>query len=111
MVNVENHGESFAVFESQTQTLSLQRSSNGLYESRGRIQGPYPLFILRNYVMAEKIIEDAHIRTLHGTVSLTMAKVRREYRIPRLRSLTKKVRKACCGCKRFQVTAFNKPRP
>ena len=55
-------------------------------------------------MLAEKIVEDAHIRTLHGGVSLTMAEVRREYWIPRLRPLTKKVRKASYGCKRFQVT-------
>ena len=58
----------------------------------------------------EKIVEDAHIRILHGGVSLTMAEVRREYWIPRLRSLTK-VRKACHDCKRPQVTAFNNLSP
>ena len=31
--------------------------------------------------------------------------------MPHLWSLTKKVRKACYGCKRFQVTAFNNPPP
>ena len=45
-------------------------------------------------------------------VSLTMADVRREYWIPCLCSLTKKIRKACYGCKRlFQVTAFNNALP
>ena len=39
-----------------------------------------------------------------------MAEVRREYWIPRLRSLTK-VRKACYDCKRPQVTAFNNLSP
>ena len=61
-------------------------------------------------MLADKIVEDAHIRTLHVGVSLTMAKVRREYWIPRLWLLTK-VRKACYGCKRFQLTAFNNPPP
>ena len=55
-------------------------------------------------MLAKKIVEDAHIRTLHGRVNLTMAEVRREYWIPRLQSLTKKVRKASYDCKRFQVT-------
>ena len=62
-------------------------------------------------MLAEKIVRDAHIRTLHGGVSLTMAEVRREYWIPSLRSLTKKVRKTCYGCKRFQVTALINPLP
>ena len=66
-------------------------------------------------MLAEKIVEDAHIRTLHGgrgeEVSLTMAELRREYWISRLGSLTKKVRKACYGYKKFQTTAFNNPPP
>ena len=109
--NAQNHGESFEAFEIQKQTLNLQRNSTGLYECIGRIQDHYPLFIPRNSMLAEKIVEDTHIRTLHGGVSLTMAEVRREYWIPRRRSLTKKIRKACYDCKRFQVTTFNNPPP
>ena len=92
--NVQNHGESFEAFEIQKQALNLQRNSTRLYECRGRIQCHYPLLIPRNSMLAEKIVEDAHIRTLHEGVCLTMAEVRKEYWIPRLRSLTKKVRKA-----------------
>ena len=105
--NAQNHGGSFEAFEIQKPT----RNSSGLYECRSRILGHYLLFIPRNFMLAEKIVEDAHIKTLHGEVSLTMAEVQREYWIPHLQSLTKKVRKACYGCKRFQVTAFNNPTP
>ena len=73
--NEQNHVESFAAFEIQQQTLNLQISSTGFYECRGRIQGHYPLFIPRNSMLPEKIVEYAHIRTLHGVVSLTMAEV------------------------------------
>ena len=55
-------------------------------------------------MLAENIVKDAYIRTLHKGVSLAMADVQREYWIPCLWSLTIKVRKACYGCKRFQVT-------
>ena len=38
-----------------------------------------------------------------------MIEVRKNYWIPRLRSLTKRVIKRCYGCKRFQITAFAQP--
>ena len=73
--NAQNHGESFEAFKIQKQTLNLQRNSSRFYECRGRIHGHYPLFIPRNSMLAEKIVEDAHNRTLHGGVSLTMSEV------------------------------------
>ena len=53
-----------------------------------------------------------HVRktTLHGGVGLTMAKVREEFWIPRLRRLAKKVIRECHGCKRFQAVALAAPR-
>ena len=66
------------------------------------------LFIARSSMFAERIVEDLHIRTLIEGVNLAMAEIRREYWI---RSLTKKVRKACYSCQRFQVTAFNNTPP
>ena len=40
-----------------------------------------------------------------------MSLVRRDYWVPRLRQLTKKVIRACYGCKKFQVKAFASPPP
>lgn len=40
-----------------------------------------------------------------------MAFIRRDYWIPRLRRLTKKVIRGCFGCEKFQVTAFHSPPP
>ncbi len=54
-------------------------------------------------------MERAHLQTLHGGVSLTMAKIREEFWIPKLRSIVKKVRKRCHGCKRFQVASLPAP--
>ena len=44
-------------------------------------------------------------------VTLTMARVRETYWIPRLRKLVKKVRGNCWGCKRFRVQAYQLPPP
>ena len=38
-----------------------------------------------------------------------MSLVRQQYRVPRLRQITKRVIRGCYGCKKFQVTAFSNP--
>ena len=92
-------------------TLNLQKNSDGLYECRGRIQGNYPIYLPPSAVLSEKLVQDAHMLTLHGGVGLTMAFIRRDYWIPRLRQLTKKVINGCFGCKKFQAKAFGSPPP
>lgn len=57
------------------------------------------------------MVAEAHLKTLHGGVGLTMAEIRERYWIPRLRRLVKKVVKACNGCKRFETNAFATPPP
>ena len=75
-----------------------------MYECRGRIQGDYPIHIPKDSLLAEKIMQETH-----GGVSLTMAEVRKNCWIPKLRGLTKNIRRDCFGCKRFQITAFANP--
>ena len=48
----------------------------------------------------------AHIRS-----EFSMAEVRKNYWIPKLRGLANKTRSNCFGCKRFQITAFANPPP
>lgn len=89
--------------------LNLQANTDALLECRGRIQGEFPIYVPDSHPYAAKLAEDAHLRTLHEGVSLTMAKVRQRHWIPRLRRLAKKVRKACHGCRRFQIQALDNP--
>ena len=98
-------------FNEDKLTLSLQKNSEGLYQCRGRIQGIYPIYLPPSAVLSEKLVQDAHMMTLHGGVGLTMAFIRRDYWIPRLRQLTKKVIRSCFGCKKFQAKAFGSPPP
>jgi hypothetical protein len=86
-------------FEEDQLRLNLQVNNEGLYECRGRIQGSYLVFLPPQSVFSEKVVQDAHILTLHGGVGLTMSNVRDVYWIPRLRQLAKKVIKQCYGCK------------
>lgn len=98
-------------FREDQLTLNLQRNSEGIYECRGRIQGSYPVYLPPKVTLSEKIVQDAHELTLHGGVGLTMALVRRDYWIPRLRQLVRSVYTHCYGCKKFHTTAFHKPPP
>ena len=59
-------------------------------------------------LLSEKLIFHAHLRTIHGGVNITMPK---NYWIPGLRQVTKKVISKCQGCKRFQSKPFTKPIP
>ena len=93
-------------FEDHCVHLNLQENADGLLECRGRIQGDYPIYLPDSHQFVEKMVAEAHISTLHRGVSLTMAKIREKYWVPRLRRLAKRVVKACNGCKRFHTTAF-----
>ena len=91
--------------------LNLQPNADGLLECRGRIEGDYPVFLPRNNIFTQRVVEQAHLSTLHGGVATTMAKVRERYWVPKLRQLVKQVRSNCWGCKRFRVKAFDEPPP
>ena len=96
-------------FKADQLRLNLQGDENGIYKCRGRIQGVYPKYLPAKSSLSAKMVMDAHVRTLHGGVGLTMEFIRRDYWIPRLRQLAKKVITRCNGCKRFQARAFASP--
>ena len=85
-------------FEEHRLQLNLQPNENGLLECRGRIQGVYPIYVPELHQFARKLVEEAHDRTLHRGVSVTMAKISERYWVPRLPRLARKVVKACNGC-------------
>ena len=62
----------------------------GSYQCFGRIQGEHPIFIPVESGLVETLAEKAHILTIHGGVTLTMAKIRSEYCITSLGELLKK---------------------
>lgn len=98
-------------FEEDKLTLNLQKNSDRLYKCHCRILENYPIYLPPSAVLSEKLVQDAHMLTLHGGVGRTMAFIRRDYWITRLRQLTKKVINGCFGCKKFQAKAFRSPPP
>ena len=97
--------------EKDRMQLNLQLNSEGLLECRGRILGQYPIYLPDCHAIIEKIVEEEHLRTLHGGIGATMNQVRERYWVPRLRRLARKVIKSCKGCRRFQAKAFAAPPP
>ena len=91
--------------------LNLQPNDAGVLECRRRIEGDYPVFLPQNHLFTRKLVEQAHLTTLHGGVGMTMAKVRDLYWVPKLRQLVKRVRSDCWGCKRFRVQSYENPPP
>ena len=93
-------------FKINQKELNVQMSEVGLYQCFGRIQGELPIFIRNESGLAEILVEEAHILTIQGGVTLTMAKIRSGYRIQSLRKLVNKTIKKCYGCKRFHVSHY-----
>ena len=108
---VQNSAAGSAPFKEDQAKLNLQRNDDGVFECRGRIQGDYPTYLPDTTLYSEKLVQRAHEITLHGGMGLTMAKVREDSWIPRLRRLAKRLIKQCYGCKRLQAIAFASPPP
>lgn len=95
----------------QQQKPITRKKKEPTYLRRGRIQGVYPVYLPEKAVYTEKFIQEALESTLHSGAGMTMAKVREQHWVPRLRRLVKHVIKKCAGCKRFQATALAVPPP
>ena len=63
--------------------LNLQLNDTGVLECRGRIAGQYPTFLPQNSEFTRKVVEQAHLTTLHGGVE----RVRERYWVPKLRRM------------------------
>ena len=98
-------------FERTKVHLNIQPNPNGIFECRGRIDGEYPVFLPCSSSFTTKLVERAHLSTLHGGVAMTMAKVRERYWVPKLRRLVKQVRSKCFGCVRVRAEAYKNPPP
>ena len=71
-------------FKKDQDCLNLQKNNAGIYQCMERIQGQCPLYIPQRSILAEKIVHEAHKKTMHGGVISTMAAVRENYWITKL---------------------------
>ena len=96
-------------FEISRQKLNLKMNQEGIYECHGRIQGDHPVFIPNKSLLAERLVEEVHLQTIQGGVTLTMARIRDQCWIPTLRKLVKRIIKRRYGCERFNISHYPKP--
>ena len=86
---VQTWNQNSAEFEEYCRRLN-PKQTGGVLKCRGRIQGDLPIYLPDNDHYTKTLVEHCHNETLHGGVSLTMAKVQEIYWIPRLRRLVKR---------------------
>ena len=110
MRRTQRNHEDTEIFREDKEKLNLQKNGQGIYVCMGRVIGDYPIYLPSKDIFSEKIVERAHMMTLHGGVGFTMTEVRRQYWIPHLRRMSKGVIHRCHGCKRFHAIAFAKPK-
>ena len=89
--------------------LNRQSNESGILECRDRIDGEYPIYLPRNNIDTQKVVEQAHQSALHGSVAMTMVKIRDRFWVPKLRCLVKQIRSNCHGCIRFRAQAYQSP--
>lgn len=82
--HAQQQGQKSIKFIQDKNQLNLQVNSEGILVCCGRIQGESPIYLPDNSTLATHIVDHAHVCTLHGGVSMTMAKVRERYWVPRL---------------------------
>lgn len=96
----QESGKRFEKFGDDSSQLNLQEGREGLLECREQILGDYPIYHPDAHTYTEKLVTMSHLVTLHGRVGLTMAKLREEFWISRLRHLVKVIRQ-CYGCRQL----------
>ena len=105
----QRQGLSDIHFQADKEQLNLELNADGVWECRGRIQGECPVYLPDSVLYTAKVVQRAHVTTLHGGVGLTMAKVREKLWVPRVRKLVKRTLKKCWGCKRFRAVPVHGP--
>ena len=83
----------------------LVKDSKNILRCSGRIPAYNPIYI-EGGLFGEKLIAHAHEQIMHLGVANTMAQVRTEWWIPRLRSKVKKVINQCNICKVFSTKPY-----
>ena len=89
----------------QTPGWDLVKDDKNILRCSGRIPGYNPVYI-EGGLFGEKLITHVHEQIMHLGVANTMAHVRIEWWIPKLRSKVKKVINQCNMCKVFSTKPY-----
>ena len=83
----------------------LVKDETSILRCKGRIPGYNPIYF-EGGMFGEKLITHTHEQIMHLGVANTMANIRSEWWIPRLRSKVKKVINQCDTCKVFSTKPY-----
>ena len=86
----------------------VKDNCTGVLRCEGRIKGYRPIY-LPGGLLAEKLILHIHNQVMHLGVANTMASVRENWWIPKLRAKVKKVIKNCNICKVYSTKPYGVP--
>ena len=106
---VQNKATNNLETEAIKHELNLQSNESEILECHGRINGEFPIYLPRNNIYTQKVVEQAHQNALHGSVAMTIAKIRDRFWVPKLRCLVKQIRSNCHGWIRFRAQAYQSP--
>jgi hypothetical protein len=71
--------QSYQNYQATEDKLRLNVKTNegdGVMYCNSRLEGEYPIYLPDDHLYTKKLVQDAHKRTLHGVVGLTMTKIR-----------------------------------
>ena len=90
----------------QTSGFELtMEEGTGILKCKGRIQGYQPTY-LEGGMFVEKLVRYTHEQVLHLGIANTMAEIRNEFWVPKLRSKVKKIINTCNTCKVFRAKPY-----
>ena len=80
-------------------------TETGVFKCVGRIPGYRPTY-LEDCLLTQKLIRHVHVEIKHWGVANTMAEIRKEWWISKLRSKVKKMVNTCNVCKIFSTKPY-----
>ena len=91
------------------QQLGLTKHDDDIIRCIGRFSEDQPILLPTESLYSHKVYVEAHKRVGHKPVNFVMGEVGNKYRIPRLRTLAKSVRRECEPCKILTTKPYPVP--
>ena len=84
----------------------VREGGSGLLKCKGRIPGYQPVYLEGDF--ADKLIWHTHNKIYHFGIANTMAALRENWWIPKLRSKVKRIINECNACKAYRVKPYGR---
>ncbi|KJH39897.1 hypothetical protein DICVIV_14201, partial [Dictyocaulus viviparus] len=114
---IRNHQATYYPTYSQKllRNLNIYQDDYGILRCKGRLSNAdipieiqRPILIIPNTPLAEKLVKEAHL-PYHCSISQTIATVRKQFWIPRLRQMVRKAIRKCLPCKKMNNLPYKYP--